>query len=75
MLLVLTGCSRSPEDFSIILGGDVMLSRAGEAMFDPYHNPWGELATTLNAEDYFFINLESPLGKSIYDNTIVIQAG
>ena len=64
VLLVLTGCSRSAEDFSIILGGDVMLSRAGEVMFDPDHNPWGELATTLNAEDYFFINLESPLGKS-----------
>ena len=64
MLLVLAGCSRSAEDFSIILGGDVMLSRAGEPMFEKDSDPWGESTTALNAADFFLINLESPLGES-----------
>lgn len=65
MLLVLAGCSYSTTDYSVTLGGDVMLSRAGEAIFSGEIDPWGELTTTLDAGDFFLVNLESPLGESI----------
>ena len=73
MLLLLNGCSPSSADFSVTLGGDILLARNGEAIFKDAGgaiNPWSELEKdgvliqdSNPAPDYFFANLESPLGN------------
>ncbi|PKO12424.1 MAG: hypothetical protein CVU39_24250 [Chloroflexi bacterium HGW-Chloroflexi-10] len=66
-LLALCGCRNNPG-FSITFGGDIILSREGEALFS--RDPWG-VATQINrldgnfgSENLFFANLESPLFKT-----------
>lgn len=66
-LLVISGCSQPTPRSSMLLGGDVMLARAGEVMFsnaEPSVSPWGELRDVMREMpvDAFAINLESPLG-------------
>ena len=63
-LLLLTACSTPPDTSSILLGGDVMLYRGGEAIFQV--SPWGELKETILPEqvDIFAVNLESPFGEA-----------
>ena len=73
MLLVLSGCAQQADEFSILLGGDVMLTRASEPIFanstSPI-NPWVELESeeilpkNLVEDDFFLVNLESPLGST-----------
>ena len=75
VLLVLYACSQKKEEITITLGGDIMLARSGEAIFKNGNgtviNPWSELedkgiikhGSNYNA-DYFFANLESPLGQN-----------
>ena len=77
MFLVLVACTQNPDSFSITLGGDVMLARAGKSIFtdgSQLINPWVELENTgLMADslndpindpiNLFFVNLESPLGS------------
>ena len=72
-LLVLASCSRPSADFTIALGGDIMLSRQGKAIFTSQTetiNPWVELqnqgiliSADSDISDFFFANLESPLGE------------
>ncbi len=67
VLLVVTGCNRQPETSSLLMGGDVMLYRAGVPIFpigDASISPWGDLLTVKRVEqaDLFAINLESPFG-------------
>lgn len=66
-LLVLSACGRPPVSASLLLGGDVMLSRAGEPIFTAdgeAHSPWGDLLTIQRSltTDGFAVNLESPFG-------------
>lgn len=73
-LLVLAACSRPAADFTLTLGGDIMLSREGEPIFENDNeeiNPWKELQEqgvleepNIGLPDYFFANLESPLGEN-----------
>lgn len=64
-LLALPGC-RKDESLSITFGGDIILSREGEALFEA--NPWGgfshEPDQPAGSERLFFANLESPLRRS-----------
>ena len=65
---MLTACSQSAADFTLTLGGDIMLAREGEPIFEHQNmaiNPWLELQKqgVLIEGDYFFANLESPLGE------------
>lgn len=65
-LLALCGCRNDPG-LSITFGGDIILSREGEALFS--QNPWGvvnqknRLDGNSGSENLFFANLESPLFK------------
>lgn len=64
-LLVVTACTRETNDYSLLLGGDVMLARAGQSLFPVNGNsPWGDLAGIRSQypEAVFAANLESPLG-------------
>ncbi|MRR30449.1 CapA family protein [bacterium] len=73
-LLALTACSQPSADFTLTLGGDIMLAREGEPLFESQGleiNPWSELqqkAVLINDDsqvpDYFMANLESPLGDT-----------
>ena len=68
MLLIISGCQQAASGFSITLGGDIMLARAGAPIFEMDGvgvDPWRELRQqgVLDVEDdYFMANLESPLG-------------
>lgn len=72
-LLVLASCSRPSADFTLTLGGDIMLSREGKSIFSSQTetiNPWIELqnqgiliSADSDIPDFFFANLESPLGE------------
>jgi poly-gamma-glutamate capsule biosynthesis protein CapA/YwtB (metallophosphatase superfamily) len=59
-LLLLTGCRPRPT-LEITFGGDIMLAREGQALFNA--NPWSDFGAELEtrAENLFFANLESPL--------------
>jgi poly-gamma-glutamate capsule biosynthesis protein CapA/YwtB (metallophosphatase superfamily) len=64
-LLAVSACTREKEDYSLLLGGDVMLARAGQLLFpmeDP--SPWGDFIDIRShfPEAVFAANLESPLG-------------
>lgn len=64
-LLVITACTRDTNDYSLLLGGDVMLARAGQSLFPVNGNsPWGDLVDirSQNPDAVFAANLESPLG-------------
>ena len=66
-LLAITGCGRPLAASSLLLGGDVMLYRAGGPIFEQGSNafsPWGDLLTAKRMEpvDVFAVNLESPFG-------------
>lgn len=66
-LLVITGCSQPTAAPSVLLGGDVMLYRGGEALFPSGYSafsPWGDLLEAVRIEpaDLFAVNLESPFG-------------
>lgn len=71
---MLAACSRPAMDFTLTLGGDIMLAREGEPIFenkDEEINPWQELQKqgvlkepNAAVPDYFFANLESPLGET-----------
>lgn len=73
VLLLLSACHASPTDFTITLGGDIMLARAGTPIFwlnGQQVDPWRELVeggTLINESqvppDYFMANLESPMGS------------
>ncbi len=73
-LLTLNACKPPTADFTLTLGGDVMLARQGAAIFEAKGvtiNPWQELQkhgflkeTNSEVSDYFFANLESPLGEN-----------
>jgi poly-gamma-glutamate capsule biosynthesis protein CapA/YwtB (metallophosphatase superfamily) len=77
-LLMLTACSRPATDFTLTLGGDIMLARDGLPLFTHQTtdiNPWVELqkqgvliGNDSSIPDYFFANLESPLGKGKPDS-------
>lgn len=78
-LLVLAACSRPAADFTLTLGGDIMLSREGDLIFEIENeeiNPWKELQKqgvleepNIGLPDYFFANLESPLGENPSETT------
>jgi len=63
--LLQAGCQAEPT-LTITLGGDVILGRDGEAIFA--EDPWGGLAQTElladGSQNWFLVNLESPLGSS-----------
>ncbi|PKN99064.1 MAG: hypothetical protein CVU42_09355 [Chloroflexi bacterium HGW-Chloroflexi-4] len=73
-LLTLNACSRPEADFTLTLGGDIMLAREGESIFTSHGvaiNPWQLLQeegvlieANVEVPDYFFANLESPLGEN-----------
>ncbi len=69
-LLALTGCTREETTSSLLLGGDVFLARAGEPLFEPTDEPWGDLLTIREAfkHSFFAVNLESPLGTLTGNN-------
>ena len=74
-LLVLTGCNQNRVSASLLLGGDVMLYRGGEALFSINHaenSPWGDLlvVNSLEPTDLFAVNLESPFGLSLVANQL-----
>ena len=62
-LLAITACSAKPQTSGLLVGGDVMLSRGGKAIFTTA-SPWGELSQYLSGAEtgLFFVNLESPIG-------------
>jgi poly-gamma-glutamate capsule biosynthesis protein CapA/YwtB (metallophosphatase superfamily) len=67
-LLVLTGCSQPQTAGSILLGGDVMLSRGGVPLFQEAPSsaqPWNRIKGFLNQnrDNLFVVNLESPFGS------------
>jgi len=69
-LLVLTGCNQNRVSSALLLGGDVMLYRGGDALFsvnDTENSPWGDLlvVNSLEPTDLFAVNLESPFGLSV----------
>ena len=74
MLLVLSGCAQQADEFSILLGGDVMLTRASEPIFAKLNEPDQSLGLNSESEeilpknlvedDFFLVNLESPLGST-----------
>lgn len=76
-LLTLNACSRPAADFTLTLGGDIMLAREGEPIFEQQGeaiNPWQELQaqevlkeTNTEVPDNFLANLESPLGEPSYE--------
>lgn len=73
-LLVISGCNQLPAQSSLLLGGDVVLYRAGEALFSHTNSalsPWGDLLKVerMEAVDLFAINLESPFGLGVVPDT------
>lgn len=73
-LPILCSCSPSGADYTITLGGDIMLSRGGFPLFhsgEEAGDPWGEIMNSpdfsqseTSPPDYFFANLESPFGEA-----------
>lgn len=65
LLTLLQGTGLSEPIVTITLGGDVILGRDGQAIF--VEDPWGNLAQEQSALDgsqnWFLVNLESPLGS------------
>lgn len=64
-LLVVSACTYEKNDYSLLLGGDVMLERAGQPLFPmDGSSPWGDLTDIRSQfpEAVFAANLESPLG-------------
>jgi hypothetical protein len=70
-LLVLCGCTNPTTQASLVLGGDVILARAGMPIFPALtstYTPWGDVQKVNFSTDYLFsVNMESPLGKLIPD--------
>ncbi len=76
-LLALTACSQPAADFTLTLGGDIMLARQGEPLFENRGleiDPWSDLQKQgvifrddSPMPDYFLANLESPLGSVLPD--------
>lgn len=64
-LLLLTACSTPRGASTLLLGGDVMLSRAGVPLFKQ-ENPWENVTSFLedNPQAVFAVNLESPFGTN-----------
>lgn len=72
-LLALTACSQPAADFTLTLGGDIMLARQDEPLFENRGleiDPWSDLqkqgvliGDDSTVPDYFLANLESPLGS------------
>ncbi|HNR01918.1 MAG TPA: CapA family protein [Anaerolineaceae bacterium] len=67
-LLVASACGQNRASSSLMLGGDVMLSRGGDPLFlneDSTYSPWGDLLRVKQAApvDLFAVNLESPFGE------------
>jgi len=62
-LLLIAACTSRPKSSWLMLGGDVMLARGGEPIFNSF-SPWGEFLQNLSdkKEELFAVNLESPLG-------------
>ena len=62
--LLQAGCQAEPT-LTITLGGDVILGRDGQAIFA--QDPWGGMAPAVSAaegdQNWFLVNLESPLGS------------
>lgn len=61
-LLLFAACVPKEAPTTILLGGDVMLTREGNPV-SPSTQPFGRLRKTIRGSCYFFINLESPLGS------------
>ncbi len=71
---MLTACSRPTTEFTLTLGGDIMLARGGQPIFDNHGktiDPWTDLQKQevlvdqgSAIPDLFFANLESPLGAA-----------
>lgn len=73
-LLAIVACSPQSADYSITFGGDIILTRAGDPLYKSIEgttNSWGVLEkpqkvfkNSMKMPDYFFANLESPLGAA-----------
>jgi hypothetical protein len=66
-LLVLAGCTPHAATASLLLGGDVILYRGGDALFSDTSidgSPWGDVLRIRTDEpsSLFAVNLESPFG-------------
>ena len=62
-LLLIAACTSRPKSSWLMLGGDVMLARGGEPIFNSF-SPWGDIAQYFSEKEtgLFAVNLESPLG-------------
>jgi len=75
VLLLLVGCHPKAPESTITLGGDLMLAREGQAIFQQAGgpiDPWKPLvdqgiieAPDRNEQEIFMANLESPLGNQV----------
>ncbi len=73
-LLALSSCTHPSADFTLTLGGDIMLARQSEPLFEnqgKVYDPWSDLqkqgvliGDDSPVPDYFLANLESPLGNT-----------
>lgn len=66
-LLALAGCTPRAATASLLLGGDVILYRGGDALFSDTSidgSPWGDVLRIRTGEpsSLFAVNLESPFG-------------
>lgn len=61
-LLLFAACVPRESSTTILLGGDVILTREGISI-SPSTQPFGRLRKIIRGSSYFFINLESPLGS------------
>lgn len=60
--------NKEPEEYTILLAGDVMLDRGVEGRILKYGNgdytfPWQKTANTTQSADIFFFNHEGPMSK------------
>ena len=66
LLTLLQGTGLSEPTVTITLGGDVILGRDGQAIFA--EDPWGALtqeqSAVVGSQNWFLVNLESPLGNA-----------
>ena len=75
VFLLLSSCQASSADFTITLGGDIMLARSGRAIFKQQGSeidPWQQLKNEgvisigrAASNDLFMANLESPFGEQV----------
>jgi len=63
-LLLIAACTSRPKSSWLMLGGDVMLARGGEPIFNSF-SPWGDIAQYFSEKEtgLFAVNLESTLGE------------